>query len=303
MPHITLLKTYQPKDTDFEAYCKELAETTKYLSCNERPSGGLPGMALRENLIFHALPSGMERGPFLEILDSLEQGLSNVPERLKEKIALIRAPAFLKIFISNACPFCPSVVRTIASMALASPLISVAVIDAELFPEVAKEEGVRSVPTLVLNSDIHWSGIVKADEVLEVLITRDPTKLSASSLEALLKDGRAALLADNMARNGRIYPALMELLAHPSWPVRMGAMLTMEELKERDSALAASAVDMIIPLLRNAPDTTKGDLIYVIGEVGERGAAEKLTAALEGEISGEVGAVLQEAIQKLRALS
>jgi hypothetical protein len=157
------------------------------------------------------------------------------------------------------------------------------VVDASLFPEDATRDGIQAVPTLVVEREWRWSGNIPVGDVLRQLVDRDPSQLSAAALEGLLKEGQAATLAGAMEQHGAIFPAFVDLLTHPKWPIRLGAMVAMEALIESDQALSKTVVPLVFNRFNDLDEQTKGDALYILGEVGDQETLALLEALpLEG---------------------
>jgi HEAT repeat protein len=117
----------------------------------------------------------------------------------------------------------------------------------------------------------------------------------------MIQEGHAVQLARMMLRENRLFPAFLKLLVHPEWSVRMGAMVVMEEIAEGNRDLAGDAAEFLWRGLENADPTVKGDIVYLLGEVGKPEMARGLRDALavSGEGKAEFREVLEEAIMKL----
>jgi HEAT repeat protein len=117
----------------------------------------------------------------------------------------------------------------------------------------------------------------------------------------MLKEGEAGRLAEMMLAKTQIFPAFYALLIHPKWPVRLGAMVVMEELIEKNLDLA---LDLIPPLWQQfdtVDDRVKGDLLYIFGQTGQKEIIPYLTKVLKGEFEQEVKEAAREALEKCNA--
>ena len=115
-------------------------------------------------------------------------------------------------------------------MADAIPHLRLTVIDAMLMADQAADQGIRSVPTVMLDERIRWTGSIDMDEIIQQCTQRDPVLLSTASLRQIIESGDAARVAGMMADHGRIFPAIIELLTDERWSIRLGAMVTAEYL-------------------------------------------------------------------------
>jgi hypothetical protein len=197
------------------------------------------------------------------------------------------------------CPHCPAVIARLTPLAISNRNIRVSIIDCALFPEAAEGEKVQAVPTVVLDNGFRWTGPVRIEEILDVLIHRDPAALAPSTLERMLKEGGASRLASMMLEREEIFPAFLGLLASKSWPVRMGAMVVMEELAEKNPTLARRAIEPLWDRFDGADDAVKGDLLYVFGELKSPETLPRLREIQTGPFASDVREAAAEAIEKI----
>lgn len=282
-----------------EAFGRQLAAIDKRIVFKkvDRPRAPAPALAIGERIFYQALPQGPELAPFLEALaHTTASGAGRPDENLLAGLAL---PATMTLYIAPRCPFCPQAAREALALALASDKVQLTLIDAVLFAERAAADNVLSTPTLILDAQARWVGQVPRAEVVDQLLHPDPFKLSASSLERLLADGQAGQVATMMAQGGRLFAALVELLADARWSVRLGAMVAVETLAEMDRPLAARLQAPIWQVLDRADPTVQGDLIYVIGVIGGPEALAGLNAVMTGRYDPAVKEAAAEAIDRI----
>jgi len=285
----------------FKRFCDRLGRLAPRIRIAEENGtpGEIPHIRIGRNLRYQALPYGHELPPFLEILKALDTGLLKIPEPYNTRLQKNKLPAALRVFIAPACTFCPAVVRQLLPLSMVDVQLQVTIIDSTLFQEIALERGVQAVPTVLLDDRFRWTGSVPLEEIIEVIATRDPLSLGASSLEQILKDGDAAKITAMMLAADRIIPAFYDLLTHPKWPVRLGAMVAAEALADQNPDLAA---EMLAPLWHRfpaAPDPIKGDILYIFGEIGSALAIPWLQKVLNGSFDREIEEAAQEALEKL----
>ncbi|MDI3317817.1 MAG: thioredoxin family protein [Bacillota bacterium] len=128
----------------------------------EPPPLGRPEIRLRRGapgggwIRFAGYPAGFVRLELVEALAALASGEEEAGPGPGEAGAESRAPAErdgpgqeVRIWVSPTCSRCARTVRLALGMVLALPGLSLAVIVATEFPEAARQEGIRTVPTLV----------------------------------------------------------------------------------------------------------------------------------------------------------
>ena len=106
-------------------------------------------------------------------------------------------------------------------------------------------------------------------------------------------------LVEMFQNSSQIYPAFIDLLTHPIWSTRLGAMVVMETLIESNADLAASIQHLIWERFENVPDTIKGDLLYIIGELRLKENKMKVMTIANSEYSQEVKEAANEALSKM----
>lgn len=297
------LKTGDERARGFQDFVSTLTEAapevrvTTEVGEEQAPPAFIVGKALR----YSGVPVGNELAPFLDILSWRDPADTGLDEAVRERIAGIVLPAELKLYVTPQCHFCPKTVRLVAAFALVNPLLRVNIIDGLLFPELSENDGVRSVPTLILDNGLRWTGTIRTEEILEGLIHRDPSQLSAQSMESILKEGNAQRLAEMMLEHGRVFPAFPDLLKHPEWSVRLGAMVVMEELAAENRGLASSALEPLWEAIGQVEDPVKGDLFYIFGLVGSAEWIPRLEGLLALEMRPELREVVEEALEALRS--
>ncbi|MCU0593226.1 MAG: thioredoxin family protein [Desulfobacterales bacterium] len=257
-----------------------------------------PLIRLPNGIRYQGAPRGNEVAPFIDALTGKIQPLS---DRHRERlVGASLHPAELEIFVTPPCTFCPGMVRGLMPLATASPRIQITVIDASLFPETAESRGIQAVPTLVLDGQFRWTGSWVIGELIDLLVTRDPASMGPAALEMLLREGAAQRLARMMAEQKRVFPALLELLCHEKWPVRLGAMVTVEELSALAPDLALQAIDTVWHRFDSVSDQVRGDILFLCGEAGKPSLMPRIRTVLLSSSSVEVKAAAEEALEKLK---
>jgi alkyl hydroperoxide reductase subunit AhpF len=297
---VRLVATRDWRSSELERFCEQLTRWIPQvaISREDRPELEFPWILLPNGVRYQGVPHGNEATPFIEALTG------NIPpltDRLRERLdAAPVPPATLDLFVTPPCAFCPRAVRGLMPLAAANRFIRLSVIDVELFPEHAARHGIHAVPTLLLDEQFRWTGVIVLDEVLTLLATRDPISMGPAALELMLKEGAAQRLARMMADRDGVFPALLELLCHEQWPVRLGAMVAVEELSALKPALGRQAIDALWTRFDRVSDPVKGDILFLCGEVGGASAVSKIRSVLQRSASADVKEAAEEALEKLK---
>jgi hypothetical protein len=302
---LVCVATQDPRSASLKEFCRLLEElATPRVRCvaafsDEAP---LPAVVLRDLWYYHAVPLRSELDPFLDLLRMLDQNAPLRPERLLERVADVSLPARLEVFVSPHCPFCPQVVSQLLPFPLVNPRIRLHVVDGVLFAEEAERANIRATPTVLLDGGLRWTGQLYGhmDELIQVLADRDPSQLDREAFTGMLKEGNADALAALILQAGAIPPAFIEVLSHPEWSVRLGALVVFEEVAERDLTLAQTSIPAILEALEGVEETIQGDLIYLLGTIGTREVARILEARRSrGGGSEALREAIDEALGKL----
>ena len=299
------LQVYLPEDARVEqidAFCKRLTQLAPKIKISDAVDVGdeVPALFVGSNLTFRAVPSGPEMEPFLSALGYLNADHSELVASITQDLANI-LPAELNMYIAPTCPFCPGVLQQLLPLPFAVPSIRLTVTDGMLFSELAEQDDIRSVPTVILDDAFRWSGQIDQSEIIEALTHRDPTNLKRSTLQHLLLDeeGGAYRLAAMMNSQGVIFPAFFDLLLDETFTTRLAAMVVMETLAQENPDLARTALTPLVERFEAAADPVKGDVLYVLGELKSKQALPFIETVLEGDYAEEVKEGAREAMEEL----
>ena len=260
-----------------------------------------PGIQIHDGLFYQAVPAGTEIAPFIEALQMAAAGTARKNDANLKKLSAVDLPIRMVLYVASECTFCPQAVRQLLPLPSANPHIHLTVIDAGSFPELAEKDNLQSVPTLILEDLFRWSGRFQTDEIVKMIINRDPSSLGPLSLEMMLQDGKAGRLAEMMLAKAQIFPAFYRLLIHPKWPVRLGAMVVMDELIEKNLDLCLQIIPQLWQQFDTLDDRVKGDLLYIFGQTRQKQIIPYLKKVLNGDFEQEVKEAAQEALQKCNA--
>lgn len=259
-----------------------------------------PGLLLKDTVYYSALPYEHELDPFLSALDWLTHPPAPDPP-VKTLLDRIESPVPLTLYIAQACPHCPALVRTVMAMAVNCDMIRLEIIDGTLFPEAAGKDTVLAAPCLILGNDFRWTGPTSAEEIGQMMVSRDPSAFSVQSLKAVLEDGRASWITDQMIRHGRIFENFYGLLLHDIWSVRLGAMVIVEDMAEKSPELALQMCDRLVREFDGRDATIQGDILYALGEAGNRDTLIRIDRLMETVTDENVKEAAAEARESIEA--
>ena len=298
---IHLILTEDDRSQAFKEFCDDLTRIVPKITIKQEKDNESELPVIRVgNVDYQAIPTGRELEPFLNLLTDDDSRTQNGILSVHQTLRQIRIPALLKVYIMPHCPFCPKTVKEMICLAAASESIKLTIIDGSFFPEKAASDNIQSAPTVMLDNQFYWTGSIQIEEIVDMMLNRDPSRLSASSLKAMFEEGNALELAKMMLDSGKIFPALMELLVHKKWPIRLAAMVTFETIAEENHKLVHLTIPYLWDYFSTADDTVKGDILYLLGKSGDKGIIPKLETVLNSPYGVDVKEAAQEALEALK---
>jgi glutaredoxin len=294
--HLTLIKTAAPQTARLVAFCDMLQGSIPRLRLNALDGlpTALPYLAVGPRFRFYEVPEGPALPSFLKAV-----GVSGQEPFGDPVLSGGAGGEPLQVFVAPGCPFCPGVVDQTVDLVVRDARLRLEVWDAALFPEKAAAYGVRSVPAVFLGATFRWTGAVSAAEIREALETLEKGGLGAGAMERMIKEGQAFDMLRLFQERGTVAPAFVELLTHPLLTLRLGAMAVMETLAETDPGLAGGVLPSLWECFGAAETAVKGDILYVIGEVGDGRWKPVLTEVADSTADPEVRAAAAEALEKV----
>lgn len=261
-----------------------------------------PAIFIPPNIRFEAVLEGKLLELFLmsvagiQPMDEAEAGVS--AEEIQNRLKI---PGVVRIYVSTSCPHCPNAVsRWLYISACAPEMIDLHIIEASMFFNAAAFENIKSVPTAVIDGQFRWTGVIPVSELIDVMENRDPRELSSETLKKIISDGDAEGLAGLMINCQTIIPGFLDLLAHPRWPTRLGAMVAFEYLAEQSPELARQALDDMWGRFSQLDDTVKGDIIHLFGVLNDRQLNPRLESVINGTYPEPIKQTAREVIADIK---
>ena len=296
---IQLITNTDERSEGFLHFCDDLERLAPNVRVQRKKNGDIlyPAIHIGDRIRYHAIPSGPEMAPFLDALKQLSRSSTPLSPELTAILDQLNTPASLDLFIAPHCPHCPVAVREWVEVALTTDWVTLNIIDGILFPEAA--DTIRSAPTLVLDGDFRWAGRTPVGEILSILVDRNPAQLSAQTFETMLGEGDAGRVAELICREQMIFQGFADLFSNEKWPVRLGAMVAMEIVADRDPKLAETAIALLWDRFDTMPDVARGDALYIFGAIGSRRALPLLETVRGGDYSDDIREAAQEALESI----
>jgi glutaredoxin-like protein len=99
---------------------------------------------------FYGIPAGYEFASLLETLEMMGKGDSGLAPATREKLAALKSPLHLQVFVTPTCPYCPRAVLTAFKFAMESTHVTASMVEATEFPHLANKYQVSGVPHTVI---------------------------------------------------------------------------------------------------------------------------------------------------------
>lgn len=101
---------------------------------------------------FYGIPSGYEFSSLIEdvVATSKKGEVDLSPETIK-KLADVKEPLKLQVFVTPTCPYCPRAVLMAHKLAMRSPNVIGEMVEANEFPDLSMQFNVSSVPHIIIN--------------------------------------------------------------------------------------------------------------------------------------------------------
>lgn len=118
----------------------------------------------------YGLPIGYDLAAILNLIVDISSGIADLSDKIIEKLNLLHSQVNLKAFIGVSCPCCPYASHLASQFAIANKKITVDLISANHFSELASEYSIKTLPFIVVNNQIILKGIVRENELLDAIL-------------------------------------------------------------------------------------------------------------------------------------
>ena len=119
---------------------------------------------------FFGVPAGYLVSSLIEDIVQVSKGESDLTALTKEKLATVKSPLNLQVFVSASSPYCPALVTIAHRMAIESELISAHMIDITEFPHLALRYNVTDVPFTIVNKKVNVAGALDEKDYVEKVL-------------------------------------------------------------------------------------------------------------------------------------
>jgi glutaredoxin-like protein len=119
---------------------------------------------------YFGVPAGFEFSTLITLIDLVGRRDSGLKPESRAKLAGLTSPADLQVFVTLTCPVCPLAAGVAASLAIERDNISLSIIDAGEFPQLAGLYNVMAVPRTVVNRGHSFEGALPEDRFIDEVI-------------------------------------------------------------------------------------------------------------------------------------
>jgi glutaredoxin-like protein len=115
----------------------------------------------------YGIPSGYEFTTILQDILMVSKRDSGLSAGSKEKVAAIKEPLHLQVFVTPTCPYCPQAVITAHQIAFESDRVTADMVEATEFPQLAQRYHVMGVPKTVIGDTSSFDGAVPEEHFID----------------------------------------------------------------------------------------------------------------------------------------
>lgn len=100
---------------------------------------------------YFGIPAGHEFSSLIQSILMVSSADSGLSESAKQFLSTVDKEISLQVFVTPSCPYCPQAVILAHKLALESPFIQSAMVEAIEFPDLSAKYGVSGVPHTLIN--------------------------------------------------------------------------------------------------------------------------------------------------------
>jgi glutaredoxin-like protein len=119
---------------------------------------------------YYGVPAGFEFSTLLGLVEVAGRRDSGLNPESRKKLAGSSSPLDVQIFVTLSCPACPMAAGLAGRLALESDKLSLSIIDATEFPQLAGLYSVTAVPKIVVNRGHSFEGALPEDRFVDEVL-------------------------------------------------------------------------------------------------------------------------------------
>ena len=305
---VTIFVAETASDTQFETNLINIARQISGVSLNrikieetdESILPGKPSLTLsdetRRDIHYLAAPEGAEFGPFMDAVLWLGRGADPPGTEPFHSLRHLKDQTSILVLMAALCPHCPQIVRNAVAASINCSLVSVTVVDAVEFSDLASRYKVKSTPTLIIDDGLTLVGTISLEDMVSHIIKASEPAWLTAVLESMINAGRAEDAARLICRR-KSPGAIMPLYRSQVFATRMGALVAMEEALEAQHTIFDPVLDELTALLSLDDVSLRGDTAELLGKIGNHSAIPALV-----RIADDPNPDVREAVMEALAL-
>lgn len=119
---------------------------------------------------FYGIPAGYEFATLLQVILMVSRGDSGLSESSRKKLAELKNPLHIQVFVTPTCPYCPRAVYLAHQFAMESDKITADMVEATEFPHLSQKYGVMGVPKTIVNDKPAVEGALPESHYLDHIL-------------------------------------------------------------------------------------------------------------------------------------
>jgi glutaredoxin-like protein len=116
---------------------------------------------------YYGVPAGYEFSVLVDGIIQVSKGVTSLPDAVRKRLAEIKKPVHIQVFVSPTCPYCPAAAKTAYQFAIENEFIRADVIEMTEFPHLVQRYGIMSTPHIVINEDTSFVGAQPPEVFIE----------------------------------------------------------------------------------------------------------------------------------------
>lgn len=208
-----------------------------------------------------------------------------------------QAPPDALLLMGTRCPYCPTVLKGLQSLATSGIIGNIETVNIEEQPEIARKLGVRSVPWVRIGP-FELDGLRSEAELRAWAEKAGTTDGLADWLDELLGSGKLDKVREQLERDPEVIDALMTLFANPDTGLntRIGISVLIEDLE--GTPLLREQIDRLGELAQHPETHIRGDACHYLSLTGSP-RAKSLIEPLLDDPEQDIRTLAQESLEHL----
>jgi glutaredoxin-like protein len=124
----------------------------------------------RDRIRYYGAPLGNELPTLMEAITMTATGETALTDPSRAQLKRLTTPVHLQVFFTPSCVYCPRMISLANQLAVASPFVSTAAIDATEYPDLVRRYNVNGVPKTVINERVEIMGAVPEHELVAAIL-------------------------------------------------------------------------------------------------------------------------------------